>query len=185
MKLTTDGTQEEQQIGNGTQEEQQHANGQIVYKTEVSLPNDDSQNRVLQIISSLDKAKLTLSGDSLQTLTGRGIATTALTAGGLTIGFENSEVMEKIVTTLASGELTIDSENGGVVKKTDANVERRLGHASVILENNGGQSDNEMDIILYTNGGESDNAMDIIQGSQTTDCSWMTKYFTNFKLQDG
>lgn len=154
VNLTTDGTQEEHQIGNGTQEKQQNTNGQLVYKTEVRLQNDDSLNSSLQFVSTSDKATLILSGGSLQILKEQGIGSTALTAGDLTIGFENSEVMEKVVTALASGDLTIDSENGGVVKKTDANVEHRLGHASVILKNNGGQNDN---------------AMGIIHGSQITD----------------
>ena len=94
MKLTTDGTQEEQQIGNGTHEKQQNTNGQLVYKIDVRLPNDDSLNSSLHLVSVSNNATLTLSGDSLQTLTERGIDSTHLSTNGVTSSIAHKRVLE-------------------------------------------------------------------------------------------
>lgn len=58
--------------------------------------DDDQLGSTLLVSTNTDKASLTLSGSSLQTLTDRGIDRTALSTSGLTSSFKNKDAMEKI-----------------------------------------------------------------------------------------
>ena len=134
----------------------------FVFSVESAYINDSLGN-TLYFTMDAENVILTLSGNSLQTLTDRGIDSTAITGRDLTIGFNNSDVLKQI----------------------DANFDSKLGSASVILNTNGVQNDDGVyrgSLTVSATDVGSDKKVNTVT-EDTSDCSWMTKYFTNFRVE--